>query len=324
MRVSVIIPTYNRCNQLLRCLDALAQQRYQLDCCEIIVVDDGSTDLTPTVVRTPIPFRVQYRRQPNRGSAAARNVGAKTSEGEILIFLDDDILVEPEFVAAIVREHESVDRTIVVGSFRHCVSAQATTFQAISMAESCYGTKGSDPVHPSFTQVTSNNVSIRRADFFALGMWQDVAGDGQTLWGDVDFAYRAYRKGFAFRRSPGAICYHDDYAARDLAIASRRAEMAAQRAVFLFDRYPELVSFLPMFRDKTPIAWGHEPIRLSMRKIARVIASSHALLQSLEQFVRLLERHFPMPMLLRPLYRWIIGGYVFRGYRQGVEEFGRA
>jgi GT2 family glycosyltransferase len=189
----------------------------------------------------------------------------------------------------------------------------------IGIDRSSDDTKG-DRSSLSFTEVTSNNVSVKRPDFLALGMWQDVAGDGQTLWGDVDFAYRAYKRGFSFRRAPNAICYHDDYATRDLAAASRRAEIAARRAVLLFQRYPELIEYLPMFRDKTPVVWGQDSFGLSCRKLMRYAASTRLSIRCLVITARWLEEHFLSPRLLRPLYRWIIGGYIFRGYRQGLRE----
>lgn len=318
MQVDVIIPTYNRFPQLLLCLDKIGRQTYPLDQYRVVVVDDGSTDATPSIVQKKFPFPLIYCRQPNRGSAMARNHGVGQGQGDVLIFLDDDILVEDGFVSAIVQEHESHDRAIVIGTFRPCTPRQPTLFQTIYADRSPSDLNSNDRSSVSFTELTSNNVSVRRTDFMGLGMWQDVAGDGQTLWGDVDFAYRAHKQGFTFRRAVNAVCYHDDYATRDLATASHRAVIAAERAVLLFQRYPELIDYLPMFHDKRPVAWGKDSFGLSCRKLMRCATSMHPLVQCLEATVRWLERHFPSPQLLRPLYRWVIGAYLFRGYRQGL------
>jgi GT2 family glycosyltransferase len=88
VRVSVIIPTYNHAAYLPAAVDsALAQT---LPNVEVIVVDDGSTDETPALVRDRWGARVRYVRQDNRGLAAARNAGIVHARGDSLIFLDAD------------------------------------------------------------------------------------------------------------------------------------------------------------------------------------------------------------------------------------------
>jgi len=87
-RVSVIIPTYNRAQLLPRAIDSVLAQTVA-DHCDIIVVDDGSTDDTPAVAAS-YGDRVHYIRQPNRGAAAARNLGIRASDGEFVAFLDTD------------------------------------------------------------------------------------------------------------------------------------------------------------------------------------------------------------------------------------------
>lgn len=87
MLYSVIIPTYNRCSLLQDAIDSVLQQDYsQL---EIIVVDDGSTDATATIIADRYPF-VRYIYQYNQGPAAARNQGIAAANGELIAFLDSD------------------------------------------------------------------------------------------------------------------------------------------------------------------------------------------------------------------------------------------
>lgn len=89
--VSVIIPTYNREKLLRRALDSVAGQSY---CCdEIVVVDDGSTDNSRSVVmefKSHCPVPVRYLFQENKGPAAARNLGIRESRYSVLAFLDSD------------------------------------------------------------------------------------------------------------------------------------------------------------------------------------------------------------------------------------------
>lgn len=96
--VSVIIPTFNRQEQLASALDSVMSQTVKLH--EIVVVDDGSTDGTPDTLqkfaRLHLDLRLIVIRQKNRGPAAARNAGIKVATGELVAFLDDDDVWHPE------------------------------------------------------------------------------------------------------------------------------------------------------------------------------------------------------------------------------------
>lgn len=87
--VSVIIPTHNRAEYLKAAIASVLNQTFQDF--EILIVDDGSSDTTPDVVKSFDDDRIQYVRHPkSRGGAAARNTGIAHSSGEYVAFLDDD------------------------------------------------------------------------------------------------------------------------------------------------------------------------------------------------------------------------------------------
>ncbi len=89
LKISVIVPTYNRAHFITSCLDAILQQNYPHF--EVIVVDDGSDDTTPQVLEKYIP-RILVLRTPNRGVSAARNLGITHATGEYIAFCDSDDL----------------------------------------------------------------------------------------------------------------------------------------------------------------------------------------------------------------------------------------
>jgi glycosyltransferase involved in cell wall biosynthesis len=94
-KVSVVIPTHNRASLLKRAIDSVRNQTYKN--LEIIVVDDASSDDTPSVVRGILDDRLQYlRHERNRGGAATRNTGIRAATGKYIAFLDDDDEWEPE------------------------------------------------------------------------------------------------------------------------------------------------------------------------------------------------------------------------------------
>ena len=85
--VSVIIPTHNRRRLLERAISSVRAQTFKDY--ELIVVDDGSEDSTPDLLRS-LRGQVTALFQPNRGVAAARNLGIQGSRGELIAFLDSD------------------------------------------------------------------------------------------------------------------------------------------------------------------------------------------------------------------------------------------
>lgn len=93
MLVSVIIPTYNRKAYVCQAIDSALAQTYAD--CEIIVVDDGSTDGTGKALQERYGERIRYIYQNNRGEAAARNEAIRHSRGQCIALLDSDDLWEP-------------------------------------------------------------------------------------------------------------------------------------------------------------------------------------------------------------------------------------
>ena len=100
MRVSVVIPAYDNATGLGECLRALVPGGAH----EIIVVDDASTDDTGAVASR---FGVQVLRlERNSGAGAARNHGAKHATGDVVLFVDSDVVAAPDTVARVTRVFE--------------------------------------------------------------------------------------------------------------------------------------------------------------------------------------------------------------------------
>lgn len=95
-RVSIIIPCYNQARFLTTTLESALAQTHRD--CEIIAVNDGSTDATPAIL-SAYAGRVRVIHQHNSGLAAARNAGFRAATGELLLFLDSDDVIEPTMIA---------------------------------------------------------------------------------------------------------------------------------------------------------------------------------------------------------------------------------
>ena len=192
--ISVVVPTRDRPEQLGRCLDALASQRgAEL---QILVVDDGSADGTsvPTVVASR--SGVTLLRTGRSGPVAARNAGVAASTGDVVLFLDDDCVPEPEWAArlcgaVIANGVDVVGGTTSFDAHRPLVAASETV---VRYAEDRLGF------------VTTRNAGCLRA--FASAHPFD---EGYPEAAGEDRAWCATIRGLggSLAREPGAIVHHD-------------------------------------------------------------------------------------------------------------------
>lgn len=328
--VGVIIPTYNRRDSLLSTLDSLGQQTLPQEQIEVIVVDDGSTDGTEHLDWRAFPFHVQYCRQENVGATKARNTGAAHCSADILTFMDDDIVATPDMLKYLVQPVSDSEKTITLATLVPAFEGAASPF-AIAYSSGAVFPKDVDPIPTSrasgcfvhFSKCKTGVLCINRKDFVALDMFQDPTG-GWPNWDDVDFGYRAHLKGFRLWRSYQAIAYHHDHALKSLELNCRRQEQASQSATHFFTRYPELTQHFPAYHHKRPLSFSTDSLAILMRKALRSILSVPPLVTAMQHMTHILEEYNSDSRLLILLYRWIIGAYIYRGYRRGLRELSQA
>jgi GT2 family glycosyltransferase len=206
--ISVVIPTHNRIERLRRVLMALESQHYALDDFEVIVVSDGSSDGTDEYLRTlTTPLHLQAVVQPNQGVAVARNRGMQRATGDIVLFVDDDVVPAPQLIAEHVRIHTThANDVIVLGPMltpkdfpmsRWVRWEQAMlTKQYNAMREGKYA--------PSARQFYTGNTSLAREHLLASGGFDENFRRAE----DVELAYRLVDRGLQFVFNPDAIGYH--------------------------------------------------------------------------------------------------------------------
>jgi GT2 family glycosyltransferase len=116
MDVSIIIPSYNRYPFNQVGLYALEQQNFDLSKMEVILIDDASTDKTRGLKKYRFPYHFKYiRNKRNLGLATSRNIGLKRAKGKVIIFLDAEMVVDPNYVMNNYRHHLNNDHTVVIG-----------------------------------------------------------------------------------------------------------------------------------------------------------------------------------------------------------------
>lgn len=237
MEASVIIPTYNRAEKLCRCLAALSDQTQPMSDFECIVVVDGCTDDTlDTLAKLKTPFALRVISQPNSGQPVALNRGAAESRGRISIFLDDDIIVTPRFVAEHLRLYHTRDRVVGIGQLTLTLPTGADWFSR-GFAQGWrdhYDKFNCDARQPDWDDCYGGNMSVSRATFMAVGGNVTDLRRGY----DVELAYRLKQYGCSFEYLPEAL--GNQYESKGFRELSADSEFAGEASVALARRHPTI------------------------------------------------------------------------------------
>lgn len=221
-RVSVIVCHYRQPEELRRTCAALTAQT--LPPLEVIVADDGSS---PVPDAADLAGPVHVVTQPDRGfrAAAARNLGARRARGEVLVFLDADVVPEPGFLAALTRRIAVCPDVLAVGRRRHAdlsglpVGGDPRTAPRLTdpawLDDGYAATRDLlDADGRSFRFVISALLACHRSLFDDLGGFDErFVGYGGEDW---DLAYRAWNNGAVLVHERDAAGWHDgpDWAGR--------------------------------------------------------------------------------------------------------------
>jgi glycosyltransferase involved in cell wall biosynthesis len=207
--ISCIVPVFNGERYLREALDSIFAQTYR--CFEVIVVDDGSTDGTASILGS-LGERIRSLRQCNQGPAAARNLGVRAAGGELVAFLDADDLWHAQKLA------RQVARFRARPELQYCVShaqnfwvpelqAEATKYREHRISQSVPG-------------YVTQTLMARRAVFDIVGLFKaTLAHADGTEW-----FLRAAEFGIAMELLPDVLTYrrlHPQNRSRLLAGRSR-------------------------------------------------------------------------------------------------------
>jgi len=223
--VSVVVAHYRQQAELDRTLAALARQDHPAELLEVVVVDDGS----PEAPRVPDGVRLVVQADEGFRLSAARNLGARSSTGEVVCFLDADTTPEPGWVTAMSRLPALAPEAVVVGTRRHAdfsgVAVDAPVEQEGPRHELPSPRWLDDAYRASRDLLDADDRSYRHVIGAVLAcsrsFLEGVGGfdeDFTTYGGeDWEWAWRAWRGGALLAHEPGAVAWHDgpDWAGRD-------------------------------------------------------------------------------------------------------------
>ena len=207
MFLSVVIPTYNRRDSLMRTLQALARQTYPADQFEVVVVSDGSRDGTAEAVAAlKPPYLLRFFEQQNQGPSVARNNGAQLASAPVLVYLDDDIEPCREFLAVHAAAHEHDAKLVLIGPQTGPMHEKMPAWIAWEhlMLQKQYRnfTSGVWPTGPN--NLYSGNFSLRREHLLAIGGFNI----NFTRQEDVELGFRLENYGLHFQFNPCADGIH--------------------------------------------------------------------------------------------------------------------
>ena len=242
MRYSVIIPVYNRPDEVDELLQSLVSQ--SLKDFEVIVVEDGSSVPCEDVVnKYRDKLDVHYYSKPNSGPGQTRNYGAERSKGEFLLILDSDCILPEGYLQAIEDELHREEADAFGGPDRAHDSFTRVQ-KAINYAMTSFFTTGGirggkkkmDKFYPR-----SFNMGVRAEAYRALGGFSNM-----RFGEDIDFSIRIFKAGYRCRLFPEAWVWHKRRT--DLKKFFKQVHNSGIARINLYKKYPEslkLVHLLP-------------------------------------------------------------------------------
>lgn len=252
LQASIIIPTYNRFSILKKCLTALNHQK-QISPreYEVIIIDDGSTDLTATNLKKisqTYKFPLEILSQSNLGQAAARNRGIKIAKAPITIFIGDDIIVDSSFVIEHLRLHNQFPELnqAVLGRIQWSPEIFVTPFMKwLTHGSNILGKFGGhqfayeklqNRTLADYNFFYTSNISLKTALLKKDPFDEDF---GHYGWEDIELGYRLTKKyHLMLHYNRRALAYH--YHPLDIDSLAPRMRSIGASAHIIHLKYPEL------------------------------------------------------------------------------------
>lgn len=192
--VSVIIPAYNAAKTISQCLNSILHQNYPADNVDIHIVNDGSTDNTNDVLQQIVlSNHVQiHSHDVNKGLASTRNTGLQHSIGEIIIFLDADMEVSPDFIENHVQFHKISNVGGVLSALIPAPENPIDKYQKYLYKSKRGAIKYDSTESLPFSVFLFNCTSVRKEVLDNIGLFDDKI----TKYGgeDTEFAFRLWQK----------------------------------------------------------------------------------------------------------------------------------
>ena len=270
MKASVIIPTYKRSGFLADALESVTHQEYPRGLFEVLVVDNAETP-TEELQKQCHGFSgltLRYVHEPNNGLHHARHMGAREAQGNILVFVDDDVICPPGWLSAMIAPFGDNKVAMVAGKvvLRYDSPAPewagqfSSAFSALDLGDTPHA------IAPYGTAIGCN-MAVRKKVLYDLGGFNpDGFGDRNLIRyrgdGECGMARKIHNANLLVWYAPGAILEHRVPRSRmTMEYMRRRAENSGIEAVYRIYRYRlrrsvPLVGFGLLFAAKSICHWA--------------------------------------------------------------------
>jgi glycosyltransferase involved in cell wall biosynthesis len=214
---SIIVPTYKRTQLLNSALSSLCFQTCQ-DKFEIIVVDNAPSGTGREIVASielPPGLQIRYLVEPRIGLHHARHAGARAAQGEILVYIDDDVIAEPGWLSAVLQAYDD-ERVACVGgkSLPRWETTPCEWVFALHPGTYSLLDYGDIPRTLQWPEdLYGCNLSIRKSVLYEVGGFNpDGFGDRRLIWyrgdGETGLLRKVYAAGYKVIYTPWAVLFH--------------------------------------------------------------------------------------------------------------------
>lgn len=216
IHISVIIPTHSRCEYLRNTVISLQRQNFSKDDYEIIVVDNNSRDETSEVVKECNKNgkkKIIYVKEPDIGLHNARHTGAKAAKGEILAYVDDDVICDKNWLSELIKPYGDPQVGCVGGKILPKWKAKSPEWIRPRPSYLSLLDLGNEIKELKTPSIYGCNFSIRKSLLFKVGGFNpDVFGDKKLIWYGGDGETGLLRKVLRLRKkiiyTPHALVWH--------------------------------------------------------------------------------------------------------------------
>lgn len=207
--LSIVIPNWNGLEFLKLCLPSLikAVKKYSY-CCETIVVDNASVDGSVEYLEREHPEIRIIKLSENFGFAKAMNIGVKASGADIVIGLNNDVIVEEDFIVPLIS-HFYKDKNIFAAASKMLLWDRKTLNFGRAVGNFRFGVFRRNFQEPAMSTNTlyacAGAFAVDRNKFLELNGFDE---DMLAYWEDLDLCYRAWKQGYKTVYEPGSVVYH--------------------------------------------------------------------------------------------------------------------
>lgn len=272
IEISVVIPAYNCKSTLTKVISNLWDQTNESNGMEIIVIDDGSIDSTKDWLeqlnlKPTVSLKCFF--QKHQGAAAARNYGIINAKGDIILFLDADIIPGNLLISEHVHFHRLHPQDNVALRGRTAEITTSANGKLMRPNVAAFKTKMIDNNNLPWIEFLSGNISLKRKFIIENHL---LFNEKLAICEDVEFGFRAQQQGVVIHYRDPAVAYHDH--AITLRDYLKKGRLSGQSYAIWYKDFPSLTTALERLGIEHYYGFigTHRPIRWKYKQYAKHLA----------------------------------------------------